>query len=382
MTTFYQRYLLPGLLFQAIIIGGGYATGRELIEFFMGAGPIGGLLGMAVATVIWSAVLAVSFELVRLTQSYDYKSFFTHLLGPAWFLYEIAYLMLLVLVISVVAAAGGEFLAEAYDLPRIAGTLGLIGAVAALVFLHGEMIEKVLAGAAIALFVVYIWLIGWSLLVFGPAIEHNFASVPVGSGWFLSGVTYSAYNVACIPAVFFGLRHIKRRREAIGAGLLGGPLAMLPGVLFFIAMMAFYPEIGKQAVPSNFLMNHLDRISPNALWLHGLFEFSLLWTLVATGVGLLHAFNERIAHAYERRQRQLPRALRPLISLTIMVIAVYAAGAVGLVDLIAKGYGWLTWAFIAILVVPVLTVGVWQIQRRRPYEAPVTVPEEARARTK
>ena len=40
--TIFQRWLLPGFLFQSVIIGGGYATGRELVEFFLSAGPLGG----------------------------------------------------------------------------------------------------------------------------------------------------------------------------------------------------------------------------------------------------------------------------------------------------------------------------------------------------
>jgi uncharacterized membrane protein YkvI len=36
---------------------------------------------------------------------------------------------------------------------------------------------------------------------------------------------------------------------------------------------------------------------------------------------------------------------------------------VGLVDLIAKGYGYLTYAFIVLLIVPVLTVGLWRLLR-------------------
>ena len=44
-------------------------------------------------------------------------------------------------------------------------------------------------------------------------------------------------------------------------------------------------------------------------------------------------------------------------------MSVYAASAIGLVDLIAKGYGYLTYAFIAILIVPVLTVGLWRLLR-------------------
>ncbi len=34
---------------------------------------------------------------------------------------------------------------------------------------------------------------------------------------------------------------------------------------------------------------------------------------------------------------------------------------VGLVDLIAKGYGTLTWAFLVVFVAPVLTWGIWKI---------------------
>jgi uncharacterized membrane protein YkvI len=67
----WRRYLLPGFVFQGVTIGGGYATGRELVEFFGPPGPAGGLLGMLVAAMVFSAVLAVSFELVRLTRAFD-----------------------------------------------------------------------------------------------------------------------------------------------------------------------------------------------------------------------------------------------------------------------------------------------------------------------
>jgi hypothetical protein len=38
---------------------------------------------------------------------------------------------------------------------------------------------------------------------------------------------------------------------------------------------------------------------------------------------------------------------------------------VGLVALSAKGYGHIAWVVIAIYAVPLLTVGIWQIYRRR-----------------
>ena len=68
MKRFFQTYLLPGFVFEAAVIGGGYATGRELVEFFLPAGPWGGLLGMVVSMLVWSVVLAISFELARLAR--------------------------------------------------------------------------------------------------------------------------------------------------------------------------------------------------------------------------------------------------------------------------------------------------------------------------
>jgi uncharacterized membrane protein YkvI len=40
------------------VIGGGYATGRELVEFFFPSVPDGGLAGIALTMLLWSAVCA------------------------------------------------------------------------------------------------------------------------------------------------------------------------------------------------------------------------------------------------------------------------------------------------------------------------------------
>ncbi len=80
--TTFQRIWLPGFLFQSVIIGGGYATGRELLEFFLSSGPVGGLLGMLVATVAFSVIAVLFFELARLTSSYNYRHFFSATVGP------------------------------------------------------------------------------------------------------------------------------------------------------------------------------------------------------------------------------------------------------------------------------------------------------------
>lgn len=174
--------------------------------------------------------------------------------------------------------------------------------------------------------------------------------------WLEAGATYAGYNVAAIPAVLFCLRPITRRREAITAGLLAGPIAMLPGVLFYVAMMSHYPQISEQPVPVDYLIGEL-----HAPWFHALFQIVFFAVLVKSGTALLHAINERIARVYENGGNSMPRAMRAAIALVAMSIAVFAASRIGLVGLIAQGYGVLTYVFIVVLVVPVLTIGPWRI---------------------
>jgi uncharacterized membrane protein YkvI len=365
MGDFFRRYLLPGFVFEAAVIGGGYATGRELVEFFLPAGPLGGLLGMVVSMLVWSAVLAVSFELARRARAYDYRSFLKLLLGRGWFLFEIAYLLLIVLVLAVMGAAAGEIVRSLLGVPRLVGSLLMIASVALVLFHSSAAIERFLSLTVGYLYLVYLVFLVWSVLSFGDRIEAAITAQPIGQGWFMAGVRYAGYNVAIIPAVLFSVRHLTRRREAVVAGLLAGPLGMLPGLAFYIAIVGYYHEIGAAALPSAFLLAKL-----HAPWFEWAFQIAVLLTLVDTGVPILHSINERVAKAYEERQRLMPRALRPALAVGIMVLSVYVASAVGLVGLIATGYGLLTYAFLALLVLPVLTVGVWTIRRLGPEGAP------------
>ncbi|MYG18660.1 MAG: hypothetical protein F4208_03615, partial [Gemmatimonadales bacterium] len=118
MSSWFRRYLLPGFIFQSIIIAGGYGTGRELVEFFLRFGPLGGILGMLLpATILVSVTAMASFEFVRVFGTYDYRTFFQRLLGRGWFVYEIGYLAAVLLLLAVIGSAAGTFLLETFGLP-------------------------------------------------------------------------------------------------------------------------------------------------------------------------------------------------------------------------------------------------------------------------
>src|SRR3546814_14388265 len=69
-STWFQRYLLPGFVFQAVVIVGGYATGRALVAIFLPAVLWGGLLGRVVSRLVWRGVLMARLLLLRVARAY------------------------------------------------------------------------------------------------------------------------------------------------------------------------------------------------------------------------------------------------------------------------------------------------------------------------
>lgn len=357
--SFFRRYLLPGFVFQSVVIAGGYGTGRELVEFFLTQGPRGGLMAMLlVSTVIWSATCAVTFDFARRFSTYDYRTFFRRLLGWRWWVaYEVAYLAFLMLVLAVIAAAAGSILEETFGISYTTGVVGMIAAIGYLVFRGSRTIERFFAGWSFVLYAVFVLFFILCFVSFGGEISQRFATVPAGEGWFLAGVRYAAYNLATIPGLLFVMRHVGTRREAVSAGLLAGPIAIIPGVLFYLAMVGQYPEILDRTVPANALLDTLGM-----RWFQLAFQLALFGTLIETGAGMIHAVNERVAAVYARGKAKMPARLRTGIGTGLL-----AGGALiaqfGLIDLIARGYGTMTWVFLAVYVAPVLTVGVWKLAR-------------------
>lgn len=364
------RLLVPGLVFQAVVVGAGYATGRELVQFFMTGTLASGLLAMAVAALVWSLTLAVALENARLVPVRDYRSFLRSLIGPLWILYEICFAILLVLVLSVLASAAGEIVLSRLGWPPIAGIVVMMAAIASLVFFGTGMVERFLTIWSILLYILFGLVLAICLAAFGGEIGGTLTGGAVEPGWLAQGVSYAGYNLSVVPAILYCTRHLRSRRDALIAGALAGPIAMLPALLFFASMSAFWPEIVKAPVPIDFV---LERIGQP--WLSILFYVALFGIFIKTGAALIHAVNERVATALQENGRTMPRWLRPAIALACTILAGLLAEKVGIVALIADGYQILTIAFLIVFVLPLITVGGWRIITGRTVRRESAAPE-------
>lgn len=362
----FRRLLLPGLAFKSVVIGGGYATGRELAEFFLPSGAWGGLAAMALTMVMWSVVCALTFLVARAIGSLDYRALLGRLLGRGWFLFEITYLSLVVLVIAVFGAAAGELGAAVGGWPPLAGTLVLSAVVAVVVLAGNEAVEGLFKYMSVLLYGVYAVTIVLVIGRFGPEIADSMAApADIGGRWAGDGLAYAGYNMLGAVAILPVVRHMVRRRDAVIAGLLAGPLAILPAVLFFICMLAFLPDIADEPLPSDYLLGALG-----VGWLHLAFRIMIFIALVETGVALVNSIVMRICAAWrDRTGRRLSAWGRVAAIFSILALTVFLADAIGLVTLIATGYRWLAYGLLATFVLPLLayTAREFHLHRRNAF---------------
>lgn len=360
--SWFSRFLMPGLAFKAAVIGGGYATGRELATFFVPHGARGGLLGLLFATAIWSLVCALTFLYAFKTSSRDYRTFFGHLLGRFWPVYEIAWFLALLLILSVYAAAAGEIGAALFGWPTLWGALLLIGSIAAVTAWGNRSVERLFNWVSLLLYGTYGAFLVLAFAKFSDPIASSFSDPTVGAGWLGGGLTYAGYNIIGAIVILPVTRHLLSSRDAVIAGVVAGPLAMIPAVLFFVVMVAFAPGIAHEPLPSEFLLNQL-----NLPAFRTLFQIMIFFALLESATSGVHSINERVAHSLSRRSVSFPPSFRAGVSLATLCVAVFIAGQFGLVALISEGYPWLALAFLLIYVLPLCTLGVrWLIAQHVP----------------
>lgn len=355
----FRKYLLPGFVFQGVLIAGGYGTGRELVEYFMKYGTRGGIAGMfLVTTVMWAVILAVTFEFARVFKTYDYRSLLVRVLGPLWVVFEALYLVLMVLVLGVVGSASGVLLRENFGIPYLFGVGVMLASIGFLTFKGSGLLEKFLSGWSIFIYVVYGLFLVAASAKFGPEIKSHLSAGKMLPGWGLGGFKYALYNMGVIPSVLFCLNHLETRREAIISGFLASLMGILPGFLFFMAVLGDYPAVISQEAPAFFVLQKLHLPALLVAYLIMLFG-----TLIQTGTGFIHAFNQRLENALRARGKRMLPWHRPAVALALLFVSIGVA-SFGLINLVAKGYGSISWGIFLFYFVPVMTIGVIQIARQ------------------
>ena len=353
-------YLIPGAVFQSVMVGGGYGTGREIVEYFTSFGITGGLLAMSISFAILAVVLGLTFEIARLFNAYDYRSFFKRLLGRGWVAFEVLIILQFLLVLAVLASAAGNILRDEFGMPYGVGLVVMLAVVGLLTFFGRELIAKALTFWSLLLYATFI---AFFVQVFSSdwnSIAHALRDGQIISGWQQSGFQYALYNLAVAPLLLFTAREFTSRRETFRSGAIAAAIAIVPALIFHLSFFAAYPAVLEQAIPVYWMMGSMGMTT-----LVIVYSVMLFGTFIETGAGMLQGINDRIdVWLVEKRGSGASRSAHA--TLAVCAIAVSALlSLVGITALIAKGYGTMAWGFLVVYVIPLMTIGVSHIIRTK-----------------
>ena len=352
----FRRLILPGFAFKAAVIGGGYATGREMVSFFFPSGPLGGLFAIGITLIVWSIICALTFLFAYVTNATDYKTFSRRLLGPFWWIFDVAFFWAMLLFLAAFVAAVGAMGTALFDWGTMEGSFLLIACIIIVSAFGNRMVENVFRYSSVFLYITYALFFILAISTFNSnLIVDSFSARIPTTGWFIGGLTFAGYNIIGAILVLPMTRHFTSRCDAVVAGMLAGPMAMIPGLLFFLCMTAFYTEIGKEVLPSDFLLLQFD-----LPLFRFVFQFMIFVAIFESSVSVINSFNERISHTWrQRRGTELSLIARMIVTAIVLSASSFIAFKIGFVGLVADGYRWIAYIFLLIFVLPLLTYGIW-----------------------
>lgn len=231
------KYLLPGIVLQSVMIGGGYATGREIVEYGAKFGAYGWYAGLGIMAG-FALVAVLCYELIRLYHVYDYKSFIQSIAGPLYPVFDLVYTVFMVIILAVMSSATGAVVQQMFGVSHWFGVVGIMVVAGLLNFFGEKVISFFETFGTLALYAGYLT---FSVLVISghtgniaavmASSDHSYVPDATMGHALWTGLLYMACNLVVFPASFFTIKKQTKRRESVVSGVLAGLLATVPWFL-------------------------------------------------------------------------------------------------------------------------------------------------------
>lgn len=279
--------------FVGVIVGAGFASGQEVMQFFTSFGLIG-LLGGVVATALFTFLAMALAALGQNLASSSHKRVIYAICGRylgAFVDVLITFFMFAVAVVMI--AGGGALLDQLFGIPQLWASIGVTVVTILIVCLDVRQVVN-LIGSVTPLLVVMVVILAAATLFNSDTdigtLQAAVAEMPHGAGnWLMAAVLYVSYNiVAGAPFLIIMGGQTTDRKTAIWGGILGG---MLLGVLMLLIAGSMYVRadaVGDVAIPMLLLAKQL---SPLMAIIMGLAIFGMI---LNTSVGVLYSFCARL----------------------------------------------------------------------------------------
>ena len=241
-------------VYASVFLGAGFASGQELLRYFVGFGPMG-VWGLVLTGLLFSLVGWTVLAICRREGLETYSQFMRHLLGKriGMVMEWLVITFLFCLFVAMLAGAGATA-RQAFNLPFTVGAV-VVGVIVYIV-LRFDLEGMVKINVVLAPFMI----IGGIIIgLFAALIQvaPTFAGPGRGLmvGWAISAFLYASYNlVTGVPVLAATSPLAVKKRDPFIGGVLGGGAITVLGLCMALPLFLHYSQVVSFEIPLLFVV--------------------------------------------------------------------------------------------------------------------------------
>lgn len=339
-----RKSLQIGSAFVGLIIGAGFASGQEIMQYFTSFG-LYGIAGAIVATIAFAFLGLSLAQLGTDLKTTSHKEVIYHIGGRyVGTILDVLITFFLFGVAVVMFAGSGSTFNQMFGIDPMIGSIFMVVITILTLLLNVKNIINIIALVTPYLMgIIFISLI-YSIFTMDLTITQQDVLAKeqpsAASNWFIGALLYVSYNIAAGAAMLIVMGGTVKDRKVAGlGGLFGGLMLGALILLINITMFVKMDIVGGTAMPT---LELAKQIHP---FVGVLMSIALLGMMYNTAVGMFYAFTVRFVapeHKY----------FKP--SIVLIGLIGFAASLVGFTTLVGKVYstvGYLGFALILAVII-------------------------------
>lgn len=344
-------------------VGPGIASGKQIAVYYSAFGKWG-FITPIIAMGLLGILVYYSIEFARIRKITSFKDLTDQLFHPYERLFsiffEITFIATVLMVVGGCIATGAEILKQYIGLPIAFGTAILV-----LITILLTMFGANLVRASNTIMTIFILVCLGIIVILGLLSPQgdlsghwqatSISDVPFWSP-IIMAIVYagfqSAGNVANTVAVSEGLEGKKESMKAAAIGIVLNTLL----ILAIAALLFAYPEAVTETLPNYYIVEKLG--IPILLFAYVLLVLlAVLSTTVAFSFSVIARYGKFIPIDDERK--------RDFILVLILCVLTVIVSMLGLDAIVSKGYKYLGYACIPIVIIPIIVVSKYRLSKKQ-----------------
>lgn len=340
----YKNVIGIALSFIGLLVGAGFATGQEVVQYFTSFG-ISGMWGILVAGLVMTLAGTVFLQLGSYFHASEHNQVFRNITHPIISrILDVAVILTLFAVGFVMLAGAGSNMQQQFGWPAWVGSLLMLVLVLITGMLDVDKVSQIIGLLTPTLIIAVLFAGTYTLLHMPDNVDAAIAASEAIESpiphWLISALNYNglALILAVSMSLVIGGDNISPREAGLG-GIVGGAVyAVLMAIAGFSLLMNA-ESVGDSDIP---MLTLVDSIHPTLGVIMAIIIYLMIFN---TAIGMFYALGKRLSSGKESKYRII------FIAGCLAGFAVSFAGFKALMQYVYPVLGYMGIVLVAILVI-------------------------------